>query len=129
MFARPNPTTASPAYRSTTSLPTQGGVRLDSTAARPHRLDARRDGYAERTVITSDGVRLAVRDYGSAGARDHTVVLLHGLCLTQTRCVGGVAAYESSPTITAATAIRPVQKWTPTGSTDSLLTSPRCWPF
>ncbi|MGA9678006.1 MAG: alpha/beta hydrolase [Mycobacterium sp.] len=84
MFARPNPTTASPAYRSTTSLPTPGGGRLDSTAARPHRLDARRDGYAERTVITSDGVRLAVRDYGSAGARDHTVVLLHGLCLTQT---------------------------------------------
>jgi pimeloyl-ACP methyl ester carboxylesterase len=84
MFARPYPTTASPAYRSTTSLPTPGGGRLDSTAARPHRLDARRDGYAERTVITSDGVRLAVRDYGSAGARDHTVVLLHGLCLTQT---------------------------------------------
>jgi pimeloyl-ACP methyl ester carboxylesterase len=61
MFARPNPTTASPAYR----------------------LDTRRAGYAERTIITSDGVRLAVRDYGSAGAREHTVVLLHGLCLTQ----------------------------------------------
>jgi pimeloyl-ACP methyl ester carboxylesterase len=84
MFARPNPTTASFAYRSTTSLPTPGGGSLDSTAARPHRLNARRDGYAERTVITSDGVRLAVRDYGSAGARDHTIVLLHGLCLTQT---------------------------------------------
>ena len=69
MFARPYPTTASSAYRSTTSLPTPGGGSLDSTTARPHRLDARRDGYAERTVITSDGVRLAVRDYGSAGAR------------------------------------------------------------
>jgi pimeloyl-ACP methyl ester carboxylesterase len=46
-------------------------------------LDAKRDGYVERTVVTSDGVRLAVRDYGSAGACDHTVVLLHGLCLTQ----------------------------------------------
>jgi pimeloyl-ACP methyl ester carboxylesterase len=46
-------------------------------------LDARRDGYVERTVVTSDGVRLAVRDYGSAGGCDHTVVLLHGLCLTQ----------------------------------------------
>jgi pimeloyl-ACP methyl ester carboxylesterase len=39
--------------------------------------------YAERTVVTSDGVRLAVREYGSAGAADHTVVLLHGLLLTQ----------------------------------------------
>jgi pimeloyl-ACP methyl ester carboxylesterase len=46
-------------------------------------LDARRDGYVDRTVVTGDGVRLAVRDYGSGGARDHTVVLLHGLCLTQ----------------------------------------------
>ena len=64
MFTRPYPTMASPAYRSTTSLPTPGGGRLDTTAAHPHPLDARRDGYAERTVITSDGVRLAVRDYG-----------------------------------------------------------------
>lgn len=55
----------------------------NATAALPRRLDARRDGYVERTVITSGGVRLAVRDYGSAGAREHTVVLLHGLCLTQ----------------------------------------------
>jgi pimeloyl-ACP methyl ester carboxylesterase len=46
-------------------------------------LDARRDGYFEQTVVTTDGVRLAVRDYGAEGARDHTVVLLHGLCLTQ----------------------------------------------
>jgi pimeloyl-ACP methyl ester carboxylesterase len=46
-------------------------------------LDARRDGYVDRTVVTGDGVRLAVRDYGSGGARDHTIVLLHGLCLTQ----------------------------------------------
>ena len=65
MLSRPYPTTAPQAHRPTTSL------------------DARRDGYVERTVITNDGVRLAVRDYGSAGARDHTVVLLHGLCLTQ----------------------------------------------
>ncbi|OBJ27043.1 alpha/beta hydrolase [Mycobacterium colombiense] len=49
----------------------------------PRRLEAKRGGYAERTVTTSDGVRLAVRDYGSAGAREHTIVLLHGLCLTQ----------------------------------------------
>jgi pimeloyl-ACP methyl ester carboxylesterase len=65
VFARPNPTKASTAYRPTTSL------------------DAKRDGYAERTVTTSDGVRLAVRDYGPARTADHTVVLLHGLSLTQ----------------------------------------------
>jgi pimeloyl-ACP methyl ester carboxylesterase len=40
-------------------------------------------GYRERTVITSDGVRLAVRDFGSRANTTHTVVLLHGLCLTQ----------------------------------------------
>lgn len=38
--------------------------------------------YAERTVVTTDGVRLAVRDYGP-GEPLHTLVLLHGLCLTQ----------------------------------------------
>lgn len=38
--------------------------------------------YAERTVLTGDGVRLAVRDYGRRQPL-HTVVLLHGLCLTQ----------------------------------------------
>lgn len=57
--------------------------RATSTPAPPTRLCARRNGYAERTVVTSDGVRLAVRDYGSSGSREHTVVLLHGLCLTQ----------------------------------------------
>jgi pimeloyl-ACP methyl ester carboxylesterase len=41
------------------------------------------DGCVERTVTTSDGVRLAVRDYGSDRADNPTVVLLHGLCLTQ----------------------------------------------
>jgi pimeloyl-ACP methyl ester carboxylesterase len=40
-------------------------------------------GYLERTVLTSDGVRLAVRDFGSGANVEHTVVLLHGLCLTQ----------------------------------------------
>ena len=40
-------------------------------------------GYLERTVVTSDGVRLAVRDFGSRANTDRTVVLLHGLCLTQ----------------------------------------------
>ena len=83
MFARPSPTMATPAYRPTTSLDTAGSGSLGSPAARWQRLDARRDGCVERTVATSDGVRLAVRDYGSAGACDHTVVLLHGLCLTQ----------------------------------------------
>src|SRR4029079_19085515 len=36
----------------------------------------------ERTVTTSDGARLAVRDYGSDRADAPTVVLLHGLLLT-----------------------------------------------
>ena len=83
MFARPSPTMATPAYRPTTSLDTAASGRLGSPAARWQRLDTRRDGCVERTVATNDGVRLAVRDYGSAGACDHTVVLLHGLCLTQ----------------------------------------------
>jgi pimeloyl-ACP methyl ester carboxylesterase len=81
VLAQPELTTASIAYRSTTSLPTAGTG--GSASARRRRLDAWRDGYVERTVVTSDDVRLAVRDYGSTGARDHTVVLLHGLCLTQ----------------------------------------------
>ena len=70
MFTQPELTTGSNTYRAT-------------TATLPPRLYAKRDGYAERTIVTSDGVRLAVRDYGSVGAREHTVVLLHGLCLTQ----------------------------------------------
>jgi pimeloyl-ACP methyl ester carboxylesterase len=78
MLARPNPITASPAFRPMTPLPTAGSGGVAS-----QRLDPRRIGGIERTVTTSDGVRLAVRDYGSADAADHTVVLLHGLCLTQ----------------------------------------------
>lgn len=35
----------------------------------------------EMTVLTGDGVELAVRDFGHASA-DHTVVLLHGLCVS-----------------------------------------------
>jgi pimeloyl-ACP methyl ester carboxylesterase len=64
------------------SLPA-GGSRGLAGPARPGPVDTSRGGYVERTIITNDGVRLAVRDYGSAGARHHTVVLLHGLCLTQ----------------------------------------------
>jgi pimeloyl-ACP methyl ester carboxylesterase len=41
------------------------------------------DHCVERTVTTSDGVALAVRDYGSDRADAPTVVLLHGLCLSQ----------------------------------------------
>ena len=37
----------------------------------------------ERTVTTGDGVRLAVRDYPADSADAPTVVLLHGLCLSQ----------------------------------------------
>jgi pimeloyl-ACP methyl ester carboxylesterase len=37
----------------------------------------------ERIVTTGDGVHLAVRDYRPRGRTEHTVILLHGLCLTQ----------------------------------------------
>jgi pimeloyl-ACP methyl ester carboxylesterase len=70
VFLEPEQITGSNAYRSTNVTP-------------PQRLEAKRDGYVQRTVTTTDGVRLAIRDYGSAGPREHTVVLLHGLCLTQ----------------------------------------------
>ena len=43
---------------------------------------ARRSLVCNRTVTTSDGVRLSVRDWGSHAA-GHTVVLLHGLCLNK----------------------------------------------
>lgn len=39
--------------------------------------------FTRRTVTTSDGIALAVRDYGSGAVAAHTVVLLHGLCLDQ----------------------------------------------
>ena len=48
------------------------------TAALTHR----RDHQIHRTVITADGVRLAVRDH-HPGCPEATVVLLHGFCLTQ----------------------------------------------
>jgi pimeloyl-ACP methyl ester carboxylesterase len=65
MSAAPDSGLAPAAFRPTASTPIAG------------------DGCVERTVTTSDGVRLAVRDYGSERADDPTVVLLHGLCLTQ----------------------------------------------
>lgn len=37
--------------------------------------------HTDVNVTTSDGVRLAVRDYGTRASR-HTVVLLHGLCVS-----------------------------------------------
>jgi len=68
MFAQPSSTTA---------------FQTAPAAPRLQRRGANATGCVERTVTTSDGVRLAVRDYGSAAAADHTVVLLHGLMLTQ----------------------------------------------
>lgn len=46
-----------------------------------HDLHHHHRGYTARTVITNDGVGLSVRDYGRPDAA-HTVVLLHGFCLT-----------------------------------------------
>jgi pimeloyl-ACP methyl ester carboxylesterase len=42
----------------------------------------RRSLVRNRSVTTSDGVPLAVRDWGSRSA-DHTVILLHGFCLNK----------------------------------------------
>ena len=53
----------------------QPGTGSDTHGLHHHR------GYTARTVTTSDGVALAVRDYGQPDAA-HTVVLLHGFCLT-----------------------------------------------
>lgn len=41
------------------------------------------DGCVRRTVTTADGVRLAVSDYGAQRADAPTLVLLHGLLLSQ----------------------------------------------
>jgi pimeloyl-ACP methyl ester carboxylesterase len=65
MLAAPDPGLAPSGFRPTASTRIAG------------------DGYVEQTVTTSDNVQLAVRDYGSDRAGDPTVVLLHGLCLTQ----------------------------------------------
>jgi pimeloyl-ACP methyl ester carboxylesterase len=46
------------------------------------RRDSRPLGRS-RIIAASDGVSLSVRDYGSSRAPDHTVILLHGLCLDQ----------------------------------------------
>jgi alpha-beta hydrolase superfamily lysophospholipase len=79
MFARPRPTTTPRVIRPATSRPSRGS----RPAARLQRPGSNRAGYVERTVTTSDGVRLAARDYGLAAFADHTVVLMHGLLLTQ----------------------------------------------
>lgn len=44
-------------------------------------MNPRRHRRTDVRVMTGDGVRLAVRDYGTRPAR-HTVVLLHGLCVS-----------------------------------------------
>lgn len=46
-------------------------------------LPARRSGIQHRVVQTSDGVAIAVSDWLPDGPVDHTVFLLHGLCLTR----------------------------------------------
>jgi pimeloyl-ACP methyl ester carboxylesterase len=75
MVALPTPATTHQPAELPRHLPTAGGGALANRAAT--------GDYAERTVVTSDGARLAVRDYGRAGTAEHTVVLLHGLCLTK----------------------------------------------
>ena len=48
---------------------------------RSHVMDPPLHRHADLSVMTGDGVRLAVRDYGTRAAR-HTAVLLHGLCVS-----------------------------------------------
>jgi pimeloyl-ACP methyl ester carboxylesterase len=52
---------------------------MATTSAAPSIIGSSR----EHAILATDGVRLACREYGSRGAA-HTVVLLHGLCLSQT---------------------------------------------
>lgn len=52
-----------------------------STGCSDDRSGPRLHNHVRRTVRTPDGVELAVRDFGPQSA-DHTVVLLHGLCVS-----------------------------------------------
>lgn len=86
-----------------------------------------------RTTVTArDGVQLAVTEYGTATA-ERTVILLHGLCLTQqawepqTRFLEQNSAphFVLSPTTTAATAGRAPLTCAPTPSSSSPTTLTR----
>lgn len=84
-------------HAGTLAEPASGTVHLDervmsgdkATSQRPSTRRGRRRTPGtcrslprDRTVTTSDGVALSVRDWGPHGA-GHTVVLLHGFCLTK----------------------------------------------
>lgn len=58
---------------------THATIERVKTTAAPFTLG----GPHDHTVVASDGVTLNVSDHRPAGAIDHTVVLLHGLCLTR----------------------------------------------
>ena len=98
--------------------------------APPHRNSV---SGIKRTVTTSDGVSLSVREYGPRDAA-HTVVLLHGFCLNKdswtiqigTCFINTATASGSSATTTAATATPRPHRCTPTTSTNSPPTSPTC---
>ncbi|MBN3459666.1 alpha/beta hydrolase [Mycobacterium sp. DSM 3803] len=55
-------------------MATATGSTSDVTAVSP---------VIERQVLTADGTALAVSDYPSSTPTRHTVVLLHGFCLSQ----------------------------------------------
>ena len=63
----------------------------------PRQSRLRRDLRIEHTVYTSDGVCLAVRDYQPTTAVQHTVVLLHGLCLTYTSWHNQIRRLQRQP--------------------------------
>src|SRR5690242_2196829 len=58
-------------------------VALDSPLAPAFRATSAGSGHVERTVTTTDGVRLAVTDHRSDRVDAPTIVLLHGLLLSQ----------------------------------------------
>jgi pimeloyl-ACP methyl ester carboxylesterase len=57
-------------------------MTLQTRCSHGRMTGARRSLPRNRVVITSDGVRLSVRDWGSRAA-GHTVMLLHGFCLNK----------------------------------------------
>jgi pimeloyl-ACP methyl ester carboxylesterase len=71
-------------HRVITRLDDDGGERMSARTQPGPAIRRDRPPLGRiRIIAASDGVRLSVRDYGSRAA-EHTVVLLHGLCLDQT---------------------------------------------
>jgi pimeloyl-ACP methyl ester carboxylesterase len=68
------------AFRSRTASSERSNARVSALASDEHPASTRPVLISNRHVTTADGTRLHVTDYKPA-APEHTVVLLHGLCL------------------------------------------------